>query len=197
MSRRFARRGCGNSVHIMLTDHLRLQTPTVPDLVIMRATASDEMAQRWLGWQAELVVPEAVREHALARAPGQGNRLPPAAFASGQNLIVIDRASGRAIGLGSLTPDGQIGACLSPQFRGRRLGTELFGALAAFGHEHLGLATVLAGAEPANIASVAALRSAGFVPTSGSQTHLLPDGRVVPACWLRHDVSQAYRCRAA
>jgi RimJ/RimL family protein N-acetyltransferase len=108
----------------------------------------------------------------------------------------VDRASGLAAGGAALAPWSlEVGGWLAPGFRGRGLGAELFAAIAQFGHDHLGLAMVLAGVEPANVACVAALLAAGFEPAQGPQTHYLPDGRVIPARWFRHDTGKAARCR--
>ena len=59
----------------------------------------------------------------------------------------------------------------------------------------MSITTVRAGTEPANVACVAALLAAGFESAQGSQTHHLPDGRAVPACWFRHDSGQPARCQ--
>lgn len=110
--------------------------------------------------------------------------------------LAVDRGSGLAAGgaalhVGSL----EVGGWLAPEFRGHGLGAELFAAIAQFGHDHLGITTARAGTEPANVACVAALLAARFEPTQGPQTHHLPDGRAVPACWFRHDTGQPARCQ--
>jgi RimJ/RimL family protein N-acetyltransferase len=110
-------------------------------------------------------------------------------------LIAVDKASGRlAGGLGLDRDTGEVGGWLAPGFRGRGLGSSLFAGAAQFGHQHLGLASLTAGTEPGNHACVAGLTSAGFIPAPGPSTHTLPDGRVVPARWFRHE-AVASRCR--
>jgi RimJ/RimL family protein N-acetyltransferase len=89
---------------------------------------------------------------------------------------------------------GEIGGWLAPEFRGRGLGAVLFAAAAEFQHRHLGFATVMAGAEPSNKASIRALTAAGFVPMPGPETHTLPNGREIESSWFRHDSDQPARC---
>lgn len=52
-----------------------------------------------------------------------------------------------------------------------------------------------AATEPANLACVAALLAAGFEPAAGPEANHLPDGRIVPARWFRHDTDQPVRCQ--
>ncbi|WP_236791399.1 hypothetical protein [Amycolatopsis sp. GM8] len=49
--------------------------------------------------------------------------------------------------------------------------------------------------ETTNTASSGALTSSGFIATTGPDTHLLPDGRTVPALWFRHDTDHPATCR--
>lgn len=185
---------CRRDDHIVLTVNLRLHTPTVRDRAIMQAAASDPEAQRWLGWPARVLVPEPRRDGLLAMKPGRGRR--QSLNLDHWWLAAVDRASGLVAGgagLGAVSLE--VGGWLAPGFRGRGLGAELFAAIAQFGHDHLGLTTVRAGTEPANVACVAALLAAGFEPAQGPQTHHLPDGRVVPSCWFRHDAGQPARCQ--
>lgn len=186
-------RACRRDVHILVTANLRLHTPTRRDRAIMQAAGSDPEAQRWLGWTAGALVPEPLRDRLLAMEPGRGPRQP---IDPDHWLAAVDRASGlvagaACLGAGSL----EVGGWLAPGFRGRGLGAELFAAIAQFGHHHLGITTVRAGAEPANMACVAALLAAGFEPAQGPQTHHLPDGRIVPSRWFRHNTGQPARCR--
>ena len=182
---------CRHSRHRFHTERLVWCHPTGHDLLAASAAASDPQAQRWLGWPPEQLVAEQHRAALLARRPGTGT-----GWASDPwRLIAIDRASGRLAGAASVNQEHQIGGWLGPQFRGRGLGRELFLGIATFAHHHLGIATVQAGTEPANTASLSALISAGFVATGRPTTHRLPDGRTVPAQWLRHDVDHPTTCR--
>jgi RimJ/RimL family protein N-acetyltransferase len=187
---------CRRGPHVLLTEHLRLQSPTHSDRLIMRAAASDPEAQRWLGWHKQAVIPESRHERLLARQPGQGRRR---VITTGDtwSLIAIDQSTGLSAGSVSGDPrDGTIGGVLAPQFRGRRLGAELFAVAAEFAHYHLGQEHVFAGAEPANVVSVRALLSAGFIPATGPDVHQLEDGRVIPSSWFLHSADTPTRCEA-
>lgn len=185
---------CRRDEHVLLTANLRLHTSTSRDRGIMLAAASDPQAQQWLGWPAKVVIPEPRRNRLLATQAGHGQRLP--IYLDRWWLVAVDRASGLVAGgarLGAVSLE--VGGFLAPGFRGRGLGAELFAAVAQFGHDHLGITTVRAGTDPANVACVAALRAAGFESAQGPQTHQLPDGRVIPSRWFRHDTGQPARCR--
>ena len=184
---------CRPGYHVLLTANLRLQTPTERDLPIIRAAGSDPEAQRWLGWTAPLLIPESRRARLLTMEPGRGR---PQTMSLTHLLLAVDQASGLAAGgavldVGFFRGDGW----LAPGFRGRGLGRELFAALAQFGHDHLGLSTVRAGTAEANYACVAALLAAGFEPFQVPHPLYLPDGRVVPARWFRHDTELPARCQ--
>jgi RimJ/RimL family protein N-acetyltransferase len=190
---RSASQTCRRGHHVLLTAHLRLQTPSPDDVPILCATASDPEAQRWLGWPARQVVAEPHRDRLLAMEPGEGR---------GRSrqldhwLLAVDRASGLAAGGVALDLVSlEVGGWLAPGFRAHGLGAELFAAIAEFGHDHLGVPMVRAGTEQANMACVAALLAAGFEPAQGPATHRLPDGRIILARWFRHDVEQATRCQ--
>ena len=186
--------GCQGERHVLRTPNLRFQTPTGRDLQMMIAAASDPGAQRWLGWPAECITPERDRDRLLCLRAGEGGTVARRRD-GGWYLVAIDWASGRLAGAVGCEPDGRdLGGWLAPRFRGRGLGRELFTAAALFAHQHLGVADVVAGTEVSNTACLGALRSAGFVPAAGPPDHRLPDGRVVQACWLRHDVSDPARC---
>lgn len=176
------------------TPRLRLQTPTRVDIKMAKAAASDQEAQRWLGWPR--VIPESDRERLLAMAPGRG-RLHFFRQADGRWLLIaIDVSTEQLAGaIGGSLWRTDIGGWLASRFRSRGLGSELFAAAALFSHYHLGLPSVLAGTEPANAACVAALLSAGFSPATGPSHHLLPNGRGVPASWFRHHSDHPTRCR--
>lgn len=190
---RSASQTCRRGHHVLFTAHLRLQTPTADDVPILAATASDPEAQRWLGWPVRQVVPESHRDRLLAMKPGQGRGGP-------RNLdhwlLAVDRVSGMAAGGVALDAATlEVGGWLAPGFRAHGLGAELFAGIAQFGHSHLGVATVHAGTEQANMACVAALLGAEFQPTEGPAKHRLPDGRIIRARWFRHDAVQPARCQ--
>jgi RimJ/RimL family protein N-acetyltransferase len=186
---------CGKGHHVVLTGHFRMQSPSRSDLLMMRAAASDPEAQRWLGWRQGLVKRESRRQDLLRARPGRGRTRDPGMATGSPNLVVIDLATGLlAGGVGLDGPRGELGGWLSPQFRGRGLGAELFAGAAQFAHYHLGHASVRAGTERANLACVGALRSAGFTPTSGPEVYRLPDGRAVPTRWFRHVADAPATC---
>jgi RimJ/RimL family protein N-acetyltransferase len=162
------------------------------DFRIAAAAASDEAAQRWLGWTPERLVAQEHRARLLAQRPGRGRW---AIEPDGTAVVAIDPVSRRVAGWVSVSDSNEIGGYLAPEFRGRRLGRELFAGAAVVAHHHLGMATVRAGAELGNTASIRALLTAGFVSTDGPITHRLPNGRAIEAAWFRHDTDHPERCR--
>jgi RimJ/RimL family protein N-acetyltransferase len=187
---------CREGHHVVLTEHLRMQSPSRSDIRIMLAAASDPEAQRWLGWRDRIVKRESRRKDLLAARPGRG-RSPHPGMASSLYLAVIDPSTDLMAGaVGVNRRNGELGGWLAPLFRGRGLGAELFAGAAQFVHYHLGSASVVAGTETANVSCVRALRSAGFAATRGPEFHPLPDGRTVPVCWFRHDADKPARCEA-
>jgi hypothetical protein len=62
---------CGRGLHMLQMPGLRLQTPSIRDLPMLMAAASDPQAQRWFGWRDQDVVPERSRERVLAGKPRQ------------------------------------------------------------------------------------------------------------------------------
>ena len=163
--------------------------------MIIAAAASDPEAQRWLGWTTRTILPEKDREHALTLPPGMDRTTWPAGWL---HLIAIDKESGWAAGgaVVQLTKLAEIGGHLAPRFRGRGLGTELFAAVTEYAHQHLGFGVVKAGAETENLSSRRALGAAGFTRTSGPDTHTLPDGRMIPTVWFRHESAEPGLCAA-
>ena len=185
---------CRRGRHVVRMERLHFQSPAHSDVRAMLASASDAEAQRWLGWPKGLVIREPRRGSLLAKKPGQG-RMRAAGMMGDCYLIAIDQATGLlAGGVGYDPQNGELGGWLTPELRGRGLGAALFAAAAQFVHYHLGEEYVLAGTERANVPCVRALLSAGFTPVSGPDTHRLPDGRVVPACWFQHAADQPVEC---
>lgn len=187
---------CRRGRHTLDLPRLRLQTPTVRDLMMMAAVGSDPEAQRWLGWPPEHVVSERYRDRILTKRPGRGKlfRVP---VAGTWGMIVVDRASGMIAGQVTVQIDaGEVGGSLAPRFRSRGLGAEFFRGAALFAHHVLGAGSIRAGAETTNTVCIRALRSAGFVPTTGPSVHQLSDGRTIASLWFRHDAEPTPRCRA-
>jgi RimJ/RimL family protein N-acetyltransferase len=187
---------CRRGRHVLELPRLRFQTPTPNDATIMTAAGSDPAAQRWLGWAPGQLILQHYREEMLARRPGQGR--PRSESVHGHlHLIAVDRESGLLAGaVGVHTSRAEVGGWLAPAFRSRGLGGELFTGAALFGHHLCGTADVRAGTEVTNAACVAALTSAGFVPTAGPEVQDLPDGRVVPSRWFSHGSKPPARCRS-
>jgi RimJ/RimL family protein N-acetyltransferase len=185
---------CRRGRHQLETERLRICHPTENDVLIARAAGSDDNAARWMGWTSELVIHADHRAAFLAQRPGRGR--PWRNHANTWVLVAIDRDEGRIAGAIQFYEELQeIGGWLAPAFRGRGLGRELFGGAATFVHHHLGIATVRAGADPANTASVGALVAAGFEATEGLTDYRLPNGHVVPARWFRHVTDRPATCR--
>jgi RimJ/RimL family protein N-acetyltransferase len=187
---------CGRECHVLHMPGLRLQTPTKQDARIMLAAASDPQAQRWLGWTGPAVIPQWELEHQLARTAGRGRAF-PRVLGPGRYLVAIDPAPGRVAGAFAVDGNtGEVGGWLAPRYRGRGLGSGLFAGAAEFAHQHLGIPSVTAGTEISNAACIAALASAGFIPAAGPDTQTLPDGRVVPVRWFRHESAYPTVCEA-
>jgi RimJ/RimL family protein N-acetyltransferase len=185
---------CRNGRHVLRTPSLRLQAPTGRDFKMMMAAASDQQAQRWLGWSADDVVAGDALEGLLTLKAGEGRPIPQP-LGGHWYLAAVEWATGQLAGaIGCDTVSRELGGWLAPRYRGRGLGRELFAGAALFAHQHLGVRSVLAGTEVSNAACVAALVAAGFVPDTGPPTHRLPDGRVIPTRWLRHDTDHPGRC---
>jgi RimJ/RimL family protein N-acetyltransferase len=93
---------------------------------------------------------------------------------------LVERASSTLAGFTALSReevDGadevEIGYRLAPVFWGRGLGTEAAMATLAYGFETLGIDSIIAIVQPANVASVRVLRKVGFVEFVHSQYHRL------------------------
>ncbi|MEU3858737.1 GNAT family protein [Streptomyces sp. NPDC028722] len=197
---------CAPGRHVLATERLLLFTPrTRLDVVAALAASADAEAQRWLGTQADEVVPGPdTRRNLLAWRPAgdDGRRIPRGLaepYAPGPDdplLLVCVRRSdlSYAGGLELEHRAGEMGGWLAPGCRGQGLGAELFRAGAELAHHHVGLATVRAGAETGNTASRRALARAGFVPDEGPPRHTLPNGRVITSVWHRHDTPTTSRC---
>ncbi|MFG2603585.1 GNAT family N-acetyltransferase [Streptomyces sp. NPDC048514] len=198
---------CASDRHVLATQRLLLFTPrTRLDVAAALAACADAEAQRWLGTQADRVLPDpGVRRALLRRRPAgdDGRRVPrqlaePFVPGAGDPMILVcvRRSDVSYAGALELEPgSGEMGGWLAPACRGQGLGAELFRAGLTLAHTHVGLATVRAAAEPGNAASRRALARAGFVPDAGPRRHTLPDGRVVDAVWHRHDTTAVSRCR--
>ncbi|MBY8840214.1 GNAT family N-acetyltransferase [Streptomyces sp. SP2-10] len=197
---------CGPGQHVLATERLLLFTPrTRLDVAAGLAASADTEAQRWLGTQADEVLPDPDTRRALLawRPAGDDGRRIPRVLAEPYTpgpddplfLVCVRRSDlSYAGGLELHHVTGEMGGWLAPDCRGRGLGAELFRAGVELAHTHAGLVTVRAGAEPGNTASRRALARAGFAPDRGPARHTLPDGRVVDAVWHRHDSTAARRC---
>ncbi|MCD5991765.1 GNAT family N-acetyltransferase [Pseudomonas sp. CDFA 553] len=93
---------------------------------------------------------------------------------------VVEKASGVLMGFCALnreSVDGveevEIGYRLAPQFWGRGLATEIVRATLGYGFEHLGLRSIIAIVQPANVASVRVIQKVGFNAFVYSQYHRL------------------------
>lgn len=181
---------------MLQTPALRLQSPTVSDVRIMLAAASDPQAQRWLGWPSRAVLPERVLERRLARPAARGLFL-SRRYQSGpqSHLVAINLADGTVAGAIAVNRNtGEMGGWLAPRFRGRGLGAGLFAGATEFAHQHLGIHSVIAGTQSSHAACIAALAGAGFTPTAGPDVHTLPNRQVVPSRWFVHKAARPTKC---
>jgi RimJ/RimL family protein N-acetyltransferase len=182
---------CAATFHVLRTASLILRTPTQREAQIAAAGASDDEAQRWLGWEKNLIWPEPHRTKLLSLHADGGERPSQPATAASWELVAIDPDNLAIAGFAGFQPPmgglcNLVGGWLTPGYRGRGLGCELFAAALALGHQHLGIEVIHAGAEETNAASRKSLEAAGFRQVPGAPTHTLPNGRGVPACWYEH-----------
>jgi RimJ/RimL family protein N-acetyltransferase len=115
---------------------------------------------------------------------------------SGRFAALVDgRVIGGAVLMARDEPDTvEFGDFLAPAFRALGFGREIAAGVAAYAHEHLGIARIVAGLEPTNYASVRQFDAAGWWRCDGPDTHRLPDGREVDAQWWMHEASPHPRC---
>lgn len=193
---------CVRGRHVISTPRLLLRSPTDIDAAAALAAASDADAQRWLGWEPQHLVPEPQRQLLLTIRP----RLKPPLLSRTTIydplwLVAIHPEHRAYAGFASINMATghrcEVGGTLGPAYRGMGLGTELFTAIYRLAHHHFGFAEVRAGTEPTNLACRRSLEQAGFVPVTGSSTHLLPDGRTVPAAWFARTEPDATTCPVA
>ncbi|GAA2099498.1 GNAT family N-acetyltransferase [Actinomadura alba] len=190
---------CGRRRHLVRCGPILLRTAGLEDMLAGLAAASDDRAQRWLGWRAEQICPEPLRTRCLESAP-RGDRAAGAGKTGSHDYFAaLDRGTGLLVGMVGIVfaPDRrrhELGGWLAPASRGRGLGAEMFQAAARLAHEHLGIGELSAGTEEANIASQRSLITAGFGPGSGPDPHVLPNGRAIASRWFQH-VATARLCR--
>ena len=140
---------CGQGRHRVQVAGLRLQSLTERDAWLRAAAASDPQAQRWLGWRDQFVVPGPHRWRMLKVLPAGQGPIPPPRPEAPWGLIAVSPSSRRLAGSITVQATGQIGGSLAPGFRGRGLGTALFGGAAEFASE---LAARPRLPQPANLA---------------------------------------------
>lgn len=93
---------------------------------------------------------------------------------------VVEKASGTLLGFCALNQESvdgaeevEIGYRLAPQFWGQGMATEVVRATLAYGFERLGLPSIIAIVQPANVASVRVIQKVGFNAFVYSQYHRL------------------------
>jgi RimJ/RimL family protein N-acetyltransferase len=184
---------CRGDCHVLHMPGLRLQSPAVADYIRAHAGASDPEAQRWLEWTDKSLVSASRREQHLSVRPGIGRLLP--SWLEPIRLVAIDPALDQIAGMVAVYREArEVGGWLVPEYRGQGLGEVLFAGAAELAHRHLGITTIQAGAHPGNAACIGALTAAGFTPAPGPETHVQPNGRVIPVRWFRSECDQAGYC---
>jgi RimJ/RimL family protein N-acetyltransferase len=93
---------------------------------------------------------------------------------------VVEKSSGALMGFCALNQENvdgvdevEIGYRLAPQFWGNGMATEIVRATLAYGFEQLGLPSIIAIVQPANVASVRVIQKVGFSAFVYSQYHRL------------------------
>jgi RimJ/RimL family protein N-acetyltransferase len=143
-------------------------------------------AQRWLGWTEEnIAMIRPALDGPVRRLPNLLDVVRP----DPEELffIGIDRRSRRVaswISLRRHDPDRyEVGGGVGVDFRGNGYGGESLQAICWMAHRHFGIRHVTAGCEATNEASKGWLRGAGFLPTEGPATYVLPNGREIDSVW--------------
>ncbi|MFC5826125.1 GNAT family N-acetyltransferase [Nonomuraea insulae] len=184
---------CSEQLHVLEADEFVVRTSGDWALKAAHATACDADAQRWLGWQPEVVRSyEPLRNDLLNRVLDDGPEP-----ADPHHFALVGKRDRRIMGFVVLARQGgrfEMGGCLAPQYRGQGLGAQLFTFGAILAHEHLGLSDIYAGAEVGNIACRGSLLKAGFTPANGPAQHTLPDGRVISSLWFKSTVARGFVC---
>jgi RimJ/RimL family protein N-acetyltransferase len=160
---------------------------------VAEAELVDDEARYWQGFPVD----EFEQHRAIGRTTGAN---PLMADASGMSFVGRDLRTSRlviAITLDRRHDGGyDVGGTVGPDFRRQGYGREALLAVCLLAHQHLGIVNLTAGCETTNQASQRWLTSCGFRPSDGPPTHLLPNGRVIAACWWRREASGAKRrCR--
>jgi RimJ/RimL family protein N-acetyltransferase len=174
-------------LHIVKTRRLWIVSARRCDLAAFEATGSDPAAQRWLGWPSVPPHPAVPGPVDLPLRQSRGILLPK------QHQLYfagIDRKSMHLVTAVTVyeAADGylEIGGHVAEAHRGRGLGTEALVAACDLAHHHFGIATLRAGCETTNVASIAWLRTSGFTQIAGPATHRLPGGREIQTLWWSH-----------
>ncbi|MGZ4802904.1 MAG: GNAT family N-acetyltransferase [Acidimicrobiia bacterium] len=181
---------CTSTGHEIATPRLLLKTlgPEDIDAVIV-----DDEVIRWMGYPGE---PTTLRSF-MSLSTNMGSVTWPyieefGIFERSTNDLIGVRSLSQAPRAATLPQHLKTGGWLDRNQRGQGFGAEELGATLRFAHDHLGHACVVAGTETSNVRAHRLYQDAGF-ETYAEMLHTLPDGRSIPAVWMRHDQRKVHR----
>jgi RimJ/RimL family protein N-acetyltransferase len=169
---------CSDHSHVIRTDRLVLRHLTWPDRADWFSSIDDVAMQRQGYVQTELL------DHFRGSLSGLGM------FGTYYETWAVVRADdGTFLGVQSVQQSDrdtlETGGWLAASARGHGYGTEVAQIVAAFVHEHLGYARVIAATEESNDAAIHQYRAAGFVEFWAGK-RVLPNSRTADALALEH-----------
>ncbi|WP_196280153.1 GNAT family N-acetyltransferase [Catellatospora paridis] len=183
-------------LHVAKTRRLWVISSRADDLAHHVFFQADEAARHWQGWWPEEEPP----------APAERLARPPADTTGALTPVVemlyftaVERRTRIPVAGVSITAaeDGahHIGGSVHLVHRGRGYGREIMTTACRLAHRHFGIATLHAGCEVTNTASMRWLAGCGFAPDGPTRPHLLPNRREIDSqWWTRTDRRARRRC---
>lgn len=187
-----------DDLHVAETDRLWIVTSRATDLARWYRLMADD-PQTIQEWSAK-DIEEARRIKLGPIADPLGSKQPMMPVEPNNMFFAgIDQQTRQLVaGLTVTSANGvsEIGGAVHRDYRAQGYGHETLTMACHLVHRHFGIERLVAGCEVANTASQRWLAKAGFVRTSGSRTHTLPNGRVIQPMWWEHvDPDSELRCR--